>query len=119
MLMCWSRNPRARPTFIGIVEMLLPHIEHSSFIGCSFYHGEWEQMRALIPEPLPDSCEDETSPLKADDKLAASSSSPEDHGSADQTGSGVTTAGARFFPTRLVAADIGDEVSVWNLSVNF
>lgn len=72
MTMCWARNPKARPTFVEIIEMLLPDVEHSKFAAFSFYHGEWQQMKVnTIPEvneeELPEDGDNdnvtETSPL--------------------------------------------------------
>lgn len=37
--MCWHRNPKARPTFIEIIEMLLPEL-NQKFHQVSFYHTQ-------------------------------------------------------------------------------
>lgn len=39
MEMCWHRNPKARPTFIEIIEMLLPEL-NQKFHQVSFYHTQ-------------------------------------------------------------------------------
>ncbi|KFM70272.1 Insulin receptor, partial [Stegodyphus mimosarum] len=43
MLMCWHRNPKARPTFIEIIEMLLPEVT-SKFHKYSYYCTQYRLM---------------------------------------------------------------------------
>ena len=64
MNLCWARNPKARPTFVEIIEMLLPDVETTEFHTVSYYHGERSQKR-------PPSQEDaESTPLNSASKDA-------------------------------------------------
>ena len=59
MAMCWHKNPKARPTFIEIIEILLPEL-NQKFHQVSFYHTQH----------LPNNADQEdadapTSPLKS------------------------------------------------------
>jgi hypothetical protein len=38
MKLCWNRNAKARPTFIEIIDILLPDLDEERFEQVSFYH---------------------------------------------------------------------------------
>lgn len=43
MDLCWDRNPKARPTFIELIDMLLPDINHAKFREVSFYFTQRQE----------------------------------------------------------------------------
>lgn len=40
MKLCWEKNPKARPTFIELIEFLLPDVITSDFSEKSFYYDQ-------------------------------------------------------------------------------
>lgn len=61
MTMCWARNPKARPTFINIIEMLLSDVANTRFVETSWYHTHWLVQRNAAQEQEDHSSE--SSPL--------------------------------------------------------
>lgn len=62
MKLCWARNARTRPTFIEIIDILLPDLDDERFDQVSFYHTvhkplleaqkeERQQMQQSLNEP--------------------------------------------------------------------
>lgn len=43
MELCWAKNPKARPTFIELIDMLLPDINQKRFREVSFYFTQRQQ----------------------------------------------------------------------------
>lgn len=60
MVMCWHKNPKARPTFLEIIEMLLPDVS-SKFHRDSFYFTQ----RHLMNPVDTDDAATPTTPLRS------------------------------------------------------
>ncbi|XP_054706404.1 insulin-like peptide receptor [Uloborus diversus] len=46
MDLCWNKNPKARPTFVELIEMLLPDIDQVKFNEVSFYFTQRQETSA-------------------------------------------------------------------------
>ncbi|KAG8185562.1 hypothetical protein JTE90_017566 [Oedothorax gibbosus] len=46
MELCWAKNPKARPTFIELIDMLMPDINQSRFREVSFYFTQRQETAA-------------------------------------------------------------------------
>jgi insulin receptor len=63
MTLCWARNPKARPTFVEIIEMLLPDVENTKFVDISWYHTCWHVQRNSAIQEIADEQPSESMPL--------------------------------------------------------
>ncbi|GIY56891.1 receptor protein-tyrosine kinase [Caerostris extrusa] len=46
MELCWAKNPKARPTFTELIDMLLPDINQNHFREVSFYFTQRQETSA-------------------------------------------------------------------------
>lgn len=95
MSLCWNWNPKGRPTFTELIEMLYPEIEKSAaerFQKVSHYHNH-------VPTPVESVADQESCPLTLNE--------PD-----DRDGSGDTA--VKFFPSIIGAKSEDSKVQIEN-----
>ncbi|XP_053210076.1 insulin-like peptide receptor isoform X3 [Panonychus citri] len=74
MKVCWMRNPKTRPTFMELIEILLPDIDSEKFMKVSFY-AKAKAKAKLKPHPRKE-ITSEVTPLKSSVTLTTTAASP-------------------------------------------
>lgn len=96
MKLCWAKNPKARPTFTELIEVLLPDV-NERFKKVSFYYTQYQQMCLQETDVEHADAATPATPLKSPCQWDESSLASHDNSDEEMD--------IRYFPTVKIAQD--------------
>ncbi|RWS21104.1 insulin receptor-like protein, partial [Leptotrombidium deliense] len=109
MLLCWSKNPKRRPTFTEIIEMLLNDVlpNHGKFREVSFYFTQRLQMLQKYMQRNEQEKVNGSTLLKTSVCGEQNEENEEENSDSDDGGGDLYT--VKYFPSRMNVPELADE----------